>query len=124
MRDEIEGRIRDPDCRGHRVMVKWAPYRRDARRIIDAPRDVKMPWSERLAVAFDAEPEWVVLVDRALATVIKVNAFYERLVERYYLDEQTIWQTAGNLSRTPGFVMLSLNGLCSHIETHVAYDPR
>jgi hypothetical protein len=59
-------RIQDPDCRGHYVMQRWAPYRRDAKRVIDAPHDAKMGWKQRLDVAKDAEPEWVVPVDKGL----------------------------------------------------------
>lgn len=117
-------RVRDPDCRGHRVMMAWAPYRRDAKRIMDAPHIERMPWSERLELAFDAEPPWVVQADRAVASLIKVNLFYERLIDRYYLDQQSIWQTAGNLERTPGFIAAYLNAVCFHVEQRVAYDPR
>ena len=67
MRDDVS-RVQDPDSRGHRIMLKWAPYRRDARRVIDAPRDGKMAWKDRAEIAFDAEPEWVVPVDRAIAS--------------------------------------------------------
>lgn len=123
-RDEFIDRIRDPDCRGHRVMVWWAPYRRDAKRIVDAPKGGHMAWGERLDIAKDAEPEWVVTVDRALAALIRANLFYEKLIDRYYLDGQSIWQTAGNLDRTPGFIWAYLNALCQHVERHVAFEPR
>lgn len=123
-RERVIDRARDPDCRGHYVMMRWAPFRRDARRIIDAPRDVHMAWSERQDVAKEAEPPWVVAVDRALAKIIQVNLFYERLIDRYYIDGQSVWQTAGNLERTPMFICAYLNALCEHVERHVAYDPR
>jgi hypothetical protein len=117
-------RIQDPDCRGHRVMQAWAPYRRDAKRMIDAPHDGRMAWKDREAVAFDAEPEWVVPVDRAIASMVMLNVFYEKVIDRYYLDGQSIWQTAGNLDRTAGFILAYLNAICSRVEERVAYDPR
>ncbi len=117
-------RIQEPDCRGHRVMQAWAPFRRDARRIIDAPHIEHMGWKEREAVAFEAEPEWVVPVDRAVASLVKLNLFYERVIDRVYLDGQSLWQTAGNLERTPGFVLTYLNAICARVEERVSYDPR
>lgn len=117
-------RVQEPDCRGHRVMLDWAPYRRDARRVVDAPKDVKMAWKDRGDVAFDAEPPWVVPVDRAVASLIKINLFYERVIDRVYLDGQSLWQAAGNLERTPAFVLAYLNAICARVEERVAYDPR
>jgi hypothetical protein len=122
-RDDVS-RVQDPDCRGHHLLIKWAPYRRDAKRMIDAPKDGKMPWKDRESVAFDAEPEWVVPVDRAIASMVKLNFFYEKVIDRYYLDGQSIWQTAGNLDRTPGFILAYINAICSRVEERVAYDPR
>lgn len=105
-------------------MLAWAPFRRDARRIIDAPKDVKMAWKDRESVAFDAEPEWVVPVDRAVASLVKLNLFYERVIDRVYLDGQSLWQAAGNLERTPGFVLTYLNVICERVESRCSYDPR
>lgn len=123
MRDDVV-RIQDPDCRGHRVLKDWAPYRRDAKRIIDAPHDARMGWKQRLDVARDAEPEWVVPVDQAIASLVRLNVFYEKVIDRYYLDEQSIWQVAGNLERTAGVIWTYLNAICAHVEERVAYDPR
>lgn len=117
-------RIRDPDCRGHLIMQRWAPYRRDAKRLIDAPKGVHMAWNQRLDIAKDAEPEWVVPVDRVVASLVQINLFYERVIDRYYLDEQSLWETAGNLDRTPGFVLAYVNAICARVEERVAYDPR
>jgi hypothetical protein len=122
-RDDVT-RIQDPDRRGHRIMQAWAPYRRDAKRVIDAPKDSKMAWKDRADVAFDAEPPWVVPVDRAIASLVKLNLFYEKLIDRYYLDGQSLWQSAGNLDRTPGLVLTYLNIICERVEKRVAYEPR
>jgi hypothetical protein len=82
-----------------------------------------MPWNDREPVAFDAEPDWVVPVDRAVASLIKINLFYERVIDRYYLDGQTLWQTAGNLDRTAGFVLAYVKVICARVEERVAYNP-
>jgi hypothetical protein len=116
-------RVQDPDCRGHRVMQAWAPYRRDTA-LHDIPDGAKMGWKERLDVAKEAEPEWVVLVDRAISPLVKANHFYARLIKRYYLDQQSLWAVASNIERTPGFVMLYINAICSHVEERIAFDPK
>lgn len=116
-------RVQDPDSRGHRIMLRWAPYRRDAKRVIDAPQIEHMPWKDREPVAFDAEPDWVVPVDRAVASLVKMNLFYEKVIDRYYLDGQSLWQTAGNLDRTAGFILAYVNAICSRVEERIAYNP-
>jgi hypothetical protein len=110
--DEIIGR-------GNDLMQTWALYRRDASRA-PLPHIDRMPWSERLDKAMDAEPEWVILIDRMIADLGRINDFYPRLVKRYYLDHQSVWQVAEKLGRTEGFVLLSLRGVCSLAETRVS----
>lgn len=112
-----------PEGRGHSLLDKWAPYRRDASRHTLPDRPGPMSWDEPLERAFDAEPEWVVLVDRALATVYRCHDVYEQIVKRFYLDKQAVWELAPKIHRTPGFVALALRGVCSHVEQRVAYDP-
>jgi hypothetical protein len=102
--------------------MAWAPYRRDGDRI-GLPRVSNGSWSERLDVAKDAEPPWVVLVDRALAGLIRIHAVYEPIIKIYYLDNKAIWQVADKARRTEQFVAMSLRGACSYAEERVAYEP-
>ena len=114
----------EPEGRGHALMQEWALYRRDAGRSTLPDRPGPMSWDEQLERAFDAEPEWVVLVDRALAKLYRVDDVYEQIVKRFYLDNQAVWELAPKVRRTPGFVALAIRGLCAHVELHVAHDPR
>jgi hypothetical protein len=61
---------------------------------------------------------------QGVASLVRLNVFYERVIDRYYLDEQSIWQVAGNLERTPGVIWTYINAICAHVEERVAYDPR
>jgi hypothetical protein len=110
-RDELVGR-------GNDLMATWALYRRDASRS-PLPHIDKMPWSERLDKATDGEPEWVILIDRMIADLGRINDFYPRLIKRFYLDHQAVWQVAEKLCRTEGFVMLCLRGVCELAEHRI-----
>lgn len=109
--DEIAGR-------GNDLMQTWALHRRDA-----SPRTAAhvehMPWKERLDKAVDAEPSWVIEIDHMIAYLGRINDFYPRVVKRYYLDNQSVWEVAEKLHRTENFVLLSLRGVCSLAESRV-----
>ena len=111
MADEIEGR-------GHELMQTWALYRRDSSRL-GAPHVDRMPWSERLDKATDCEPPWVILIDRMIAEIGRANEFYPRLVKRFYLDHQAVWEVAEKLHRTKSFVILSIRAICGLAETRI-----
>lgn len=108
----------EPEGRGHELLQTWALYRRDASRH-DEPRVERMAWKEQLPRAFDAEPAWIVLVDRAIGQLARIQEVYEAIVKRYYLDGQQIWQVAPKVCRTEGFVMMSLRGICDHVDRKV-----
>lgn len=110
-----------PQGRGHYYLEQWAPYRRDGSRSTQ-PKDAgPMPWGEQLDRAFDAEPSWVVLVDHAIADLVKLDDIYDDLVKRFYLDRQAVWELAPKIYRTEGFVALRLQGLCDHVGRKVAF---
>src|SRR5690606_25595115 len=89
-----------PQGRGHVLLEQWAPYRRDRSRSTQ-PKDAgPMSWSEPWEKAFDGEPEWVVLVDRAVAGLVKLDDIYDDLVKRFYLDRQAVWEVAPKIYRT------------------------
>jgi hypothetical protein len=109
--DEIEGR-------GNDLMETWALYRRDTSRL-GAPHVEKMPWKERLDKALDTEPPWVLDIDDMIGDLAKVNDFYPRLVKRFWLDNQAVWEVVERLHRTKGFVLLSLRAVCELAERRV-----
>jgi hypothetical protein len=109
--DEIEGR-------GHDLMEKWALYRRDSSRI-GAPHVEHMPWSERLDKAKDGEPPFCLVIDDMIGELTKVNDFYPRLVKRFYLDHQAVWEVADKLHRTKNFVLMSLRAVCDLAEQRI-----
>src|SRR5688572_21719951 len=96
---KIKPRCDEMTGRGNDLMATWALYRRDASRA-PMPHLDCMPWSERLDKAMDTEPEWVILIDRMIADLTKINDFYPRLIKRFYLDHQAVWQVAEKLCRT------------------------
>lgn len=108
----------EPDGPGHDKLMTWALYRRDGGSV-GRPRAAGIGWDEPLDRAVDAEPAWVVLVDHALVSIYRVHSVYERMVKIFYLDRRAVWEVAEKVQRTPGFVLLSLRGICDHVETRV-----
>lgn len=108
----------EPEGRGHELLQTWALYRRNGN-LIGLPKLVGCGLNEPLDKARDEEPAWVVLVDRALASVYRVHPVYQRMIKMFYLDNRAIWDVAETVRRTEGFVALSLRGICAHVESRV-----
>jgi hypothetical protein len=107
----------EPCGRGHELMLTWAPYRRGG-------NDTRSPvaslgWSEPLDKSTDAEPFWVVLVDREIGRLTKINFFYEKLVQRYYLEGMALWQVSEKLGRTEGFIRMSVCAVCDSVDEKI-----
>lgn len=113
-----------PQGRGHELLERWAPYRRDAKRSTQPKDAAVMAWSEPLEKAFDGEPDWVVLVDRAVAELVKIDDIYDDLLKRFYLDRQALWELAPRLGRTEGFAAMRLQAACDHVNKKVARTVR
>jgi hypothetical protein len=104
----------EPEGRGHELLVFWAPYRRGG-------NDTKSPvasggWHEPLDKAADEEPRWLVMVDREIGRLAQINYFYEKLVQRYYLEQMAMWQLTAKLGRTEAFVRMSLRAVCDSVD--------
>lgn len=107
----------EPFGRGHDLLTTWAPYRRGG-------NDVKSPvassgWHEPLDKATDTEPRWLVLVDREIGRLSRINYIYEKLVQRFYLEGMSLWQLAAKFDRTEGFIRMSICAVCDSVETAI-----
>ena len=96
------------------MLVLWAPYRRGG-------NDTKSPvaslgWHEALDKAADEEPHWLVMVDREIGRLARINYLYEKLVQRFYLEQLAIWQLEAKLGRTPGFIRTALCAVCDSVD--------
>jgi hypothetical protein len=107
----------EPSGRGHELLVFWAPYRRGG-------NDTKSPvasmgWHEPLDKAADKEPWWLVMVDREIARLTKINYVYEKLVKRYYVDQMPLWDLEDKVGRTPAFIRRSICAVCDSIDRSI-----
>lgn len=103
-----------PTGRGHELLVYWAPYRRGG-------NDVRSPVAsgylkEALDKAVDEEPRWLVMIDREIGRLARINYLYEKLVQRYYLEQLAMWQLVDKFERTPGFIRMSLCAVCDAVD--------
>jgi len=106
-----------PTGRGHDLLIKWAPYRRGG-------NDTRSPvasggWHELLDQAVDEEPRWLVMVDREIGRLAKINYLYEKLVQRFYLEQLALWQLSAKLGRTEGFVRMSVCAVCDSVDRSI-----
>jgi hypothetical protein len=104
----------EPFGRGHDLLTTWAPYRRGG-------NDTRSPvasvgWTEQLDKATDAEPYWLVMIDREIGRLTRINYIYEKLVQRFYLEQMAMWQLEAKLGRTPGFIRMSVCAICDSID--------
>lgn len=104
----------EPTGRGHELLTFWAPYRRGG-------NDTKSPvaslgWHEPLDRAVDEEPRWLVMVDREIGRLARINYLYEKLVQRFYLEQMALWQLEAKLGRTPAFIRMSLCAVCDSVD--------
>ncbi len=104
----------EPEGRGNDLLKLWAPYRRGGERSRSPVASVG--WTEQLAKAFDAEPFWLVMVDREIGRLTRINYLYEKLVQRFYLEQMALWQLEDKLGRTPGFIRMSVCAVCDAID--------
>jgi hypothetical protein len=107
----------EPEGRGHDLLVFWAPYRRGG-------NDTRSPvasigWHEQLDRATDEEPHWLVMVDREIGRLTRINYLYEKLVQRYYLEQMAMWQLEEKLGRTPGFIRMSIRAICDSVDAAI-----
>lgn len=103
-----------PSGRGHELLNFWAPYRRGG-------NDTRSPvaslgWHEPLDRAADEEPLWLVRVDREIGRLARINCVYEKIVQRFYLEQLAIWQLEAKIGRTEGFIRMSLCAVCDSID--------
>lgn len=106
-----------PVGRGNDLLVDWAPYRRGG-------NDTKSPvasrgWHEPLDCAADEEPLWLVMVDREIGRLARINYVYEKLVQRWYLEQLAMWQLMAKVGRTEGFIRMSLCAVCDSVDRAV-----
>lgn len=106
-----------PSGRGHDLLMTWAPYRRGG-------NDTRSPvaslgWHEPLDKAVDEEPRWLVMIDREIGRLARINFFYEKLVQRFYLEQLAMWQLEAKLDRTHGFLRTALCAVCDSIDRAV-----
>lgn len=110
----VENTAQEIDGRGNELLTFWAPYRRGGN---DTRSPVaSMGWHEQLDRAMDAEPPWLVMVDREIGRLARINFFYEKLVQRYYLEQLALWQLEAKLGRTEGFIRMSLRAVCDSVD--------
>ena len=111
-RDEIEGR-------GHDLLQTWALFRRGGERD-GLPRGSGSGWSEPLDKEHANEPPSVIEIDRILAGLFRSGFEHSvDITKRFYLSGEAIWSLAPKVRRTEGFVLLTIRGVCTLVETRV-----
>ena len=107
--DDIEGR-------GHELLIKWGQHRRGGDRVRSPV--ASSGWHEPLDKCYEDEPDFVVLIDDILASIV-VDAV--RMVKVFYLEHPryAVWEVAEKLHRTPRFTLLTLRGVCALVEQNV-----
>jgi hypothetical protein len=110
----------EPDGRGHELLIEWGRHRRGGERT-HSPI-TSGGWSERLDPVHEDEPPSVVAIDRLLAQLMRAG--YEHSVEivkRFYLEhpKYSLYEVAGKVYRTEGFVRLTIRGVCALVEENV-----
>lgn len=101
-----------PSGEGNELLELWALWNRG-----DMPgRGDSAGWSERLDRATEEQPpEKVIIIDRIVARMGVHYPDYRSAVKRYYLDNQSPWEIAGHMQRTPGFVCTMLDGAIGYV---------
>jgi hypothetical protein len=56
------------------------------------------------------------MVDREIGRLSRINLIYEKLVQRFYLEQMAIWQLEAKLGRTAGFIRISLCAVCDSVD--------
>jgi len=110
----------EPEGRGHELMLAWGLYRRGGER--DHSAVTSGHWSEPLDKATDAEPPYIVTLDRMLRDLNLAG--YEHSIEitkRFYLAHPrlALWDLAEKVHRTESFCRLTLRGICALAEQKV-----
>jgi hypothetical protein len=103
-----------PEGRGHDLLMLWAPYRRGGNNTRSPVASVG--WTEQLDKAADEEPHWLVKIDREIGRLTRINFMYEKLVQRFYLEELALWQLEAKLGRTEGFIRMSVCASCDSVD--------
>ena len=103
---------KQPQGDGHALLEEWALWSRGGYPTGRSTWSVK----ERLDPPRDQEPpERVILIDRIVARLGVNHPQYRRILKRFYLDTLSVWEIAGTLQYTPGFVALSLQAACDWV---------
>lgn len=120
MRETVtSGRI-EPEGRGHELLLLWGLHRRGGERTKSPIASVG--WSEPLDKATEDEPPSVVGVDRVFAMLNRSGHWHTvQIAKVFYLEhpKYDYWQVADKVSRTEGFVRLTLRGLAALVNDYV-----
>jgi len=113
-------RCLEPEGRGHELLITWGIHRRGGERT-HSPISAQK-YDPPMDPVHDDEPYSVVLVDDVLRTLVRTG--HEHTVEiakRFYLEhpKYDFFEVAGRVSRTEGFVRLTLRGVCELVENRV-----
>lgn len=107
-----EARTLEPSGLGHDLLLDWAPWVRD-------DRDDRTSWNvkPRVSKGYQGDmPRNVQIVDKIVARQRLQNHTDWRVVARYYLDQQEVWQVARDLRWAENRVRVRLLAVCGLVE--------
>lgn len=120
-RPSTQWRGLEPDGRGHELLIRWGQHRRGGERTRSPVSSGG--WDERLDPVHEDEPPFVVEIDDILRGLVRAgHGDSVAIAKIFYLEhpKYAVWQVAGKVCRTEGFVRLTLRGVCALVDERVS----